>query len=149
MKKKYWFDALKRGMVGVTIGLPVSLIIFLVIYLIIKYTTGGQDNLEMNTMYYAFRLVASFYITCFIFAASTEVYKIEELPIKYAILIHFSCIFICWFSCAALANWIDVTNWISWIIAIGSFIVVYIIVLSIIFAVNKRRVKMINEKLNK
>jgi hypothetical protein len=149
MKKKYLIDALKRGAIAEVTGLPIALIIFMIIYLSIKYATGNTDNPEVNTMYFMLRLVASFYITCFIFGAATEVYQIEELPIGYAIAIHFTCLFVCWFSCASLGRWIDLTNWIAWIISISAFIVTYLIVILIVFAVNKNKVKKINSKFKK
>ncbi|MCI1734836.1 MAG: DUF3021 domain-containing protein [Bacilli bacterium] len=148
-RKEIVKEALHRGTIGVTIGVPTAFLIFYIIYISIKYATGGTDNAEMNTMAYMLRLFISFYVTCFLFAASTVVYQIEKLPLVHATAIHFATIFSCWMLCAWLGDWVDTkTAWYSWLIAAASFIVIYAVVWAITYHVQKKSVAKINEKLN-
>jgi hypothetical protein len=75
----------------------------------------GEQNAEMNNIAYMAKLCLSFFLTCFIFAASTIVYQIEKLPLAYA-----TAIFVCWMLCAWLGNWIG-GAWYSNLIATGIF----------------------------
>src|SRR5574344_1960615 len=107
-------SALKRGVIGVGIGMPIALAIFFIIYFSIAAAMGEQ-NAEMNNIAYMAKLCLSFFLTCFIFAASTIVYQIEKLPLAYA-----TAIFVCWMLCAWLGNWIG-GAWYSNLIATGIF----------------------------
>lgn len=143
--KAYIKDALKRGVIGVGIGLPAALAVFFIIYFSIAAALGGE-NPEMNNIAYMAKLCLSFFLTCFVFAASTIVYQIERLPLAYATAIHFTAIFVCWMLCAWLGNWIG-GSWYSWLIATGTFILIYIVTwLSIVHA-EKKKAAAITEKL--
>jgi preprotein translocase subunit YajC len=138
-------SALKRGVIGVGIGMPIALAIFFIIYFSITAATGKQ-NAEMNNIAYMAKLCLSFFLICFVFAASTIVYQIEKLPLAYATAIHFTAIFACWMLCAWFGGWIG-GAWYSWLIAMGTFILIYIIVWLSIVRSQKKKAAAITKKL--
>jgi hypothetical protein len=143
--KIYVKSALKRGVIGVGIGLPIALAIFFIIYFSIAAATGG-DNPEMNNIAFMAKLCLSFFLTCFIFAASTIVYQIEKLPLAYATAIHFTAIFACWMLCAWLGDWIG-GAWYSYLIAAGIFVLIYVVVWLISVQAQKKKAAAITAKL--
>jgi hypothetical protein len=143
--KDYVKAALKRGVVGVGIGLPAALAIFFIIYFSIAAGTGEQ-NPEMNNIAFMAKLCLSFFLTCFIFSSATIVYQIEKLPLAYATGIHFTAIFVCWMLCAWLGNWVGGV-WYSWLIAAGCFILVYVVAWLLAVRSQKKKAASITEKL--
>jgi hypothetical protein len=145
--KDYVKEALKMGVIGTGIGMPLALAIFFIIYFSIKAATGS-DNADMNNIFFMMKLCLSFFLTCFIFASSQIVYRIEKLPLAYAIGIHFTSIFVCWMLCAWLGNWIA-GPWYAWLIAAGVFIVTYAIIWLIVYQTQKKKAQEITERLKK
>ncbi len=143
--KDYAKEALKRGVIGVGIGLPSALAIFFIIYFSIRAGLG-QDNAEMNNILYMMKLCLSFFLTCFIFSASTIVYQIEKLPLAYATGIHFTAIFSCWMLCAYLGRWVE-GPWYTWLIAAGTFILFYIFIWLLTVHIQKKKAAEITKKL--
>ena len=148
---------IKQSRLLTTIFLILGFAVYLA-YVIVNKANGGRTTddvigwIVFDTIVFGAiivgmaKLCLSFFLTCFIFASSTIVYQIEKLPLAFATAIHFTAIFACWMFCAWLGDWIG-GAWHSWLIAVGTFILIYIIAWLSIVRSQKKKAAAITEKL--
>lgn len=138
--KKFILEFLQRGLSACGLG-PIVLAI---IYLILEQT-GSIKMLTVNDV-----CVGIFSLTALAFVAGgmNAVYQIERLPLMLAILIHGTALY-----ASYLATYL-VNDWLEWgvmpiVVFSAIFVVGYIVIWAVIYAIIKRNTAKLNESLKK
>ena len=138
--KAHVIDFLRRGFAACGLG-PVVLA---VIYLIMQHQ-GAVDKLTVNQVCLGIFTLSAL---AFLAGGMNALYQIERLPLMVAILIHGSVLYICY-----LVTYL-VNGWLEWgitpILAFsGIFVLGYLAVWAIIYAIIKRNTDRLNKGLKK
>ena len=138
--KKFILEFLRRGLIACGLG-PVVLAI---LYLILQQTA----SLEWLTVKQI--CIGIFSITALSFMAGgmNAVYQIERLPLMVAILIHGGILYISY-----LGTYL-INDWLEWgvtpiLVFSGIFVVGYLVIWAIIYAIIKKNTTKLNEMLKK
>ncbi len=138
--KKFVLEFLRRGLVSCGLG-P---IVLAVLYLI-SQQTAAVETLSVNQV-----CIGIFSITALSFIAGgmNAIYQIERLPLMVAILIHGGILYLCYLGTYLLNDWLD---WgvIPIVVFSAIFVVGYIAIWVIIYAIIKRNTAKLNEGLKK
>lgn len=138
--RKFVLEFLRRGLIACGIG-PIVLAI---LYLILQQS-AGIDTLTVNQV-----CIGIFSITALAFIAGgiNAIYQIEQLPLMIAILIHGGVLYISYLGTYLLNDWLD---WgvIPIVVFSAIFVVGYLAIWAIIYAIIKKRTAKLNEILRK
>ena len=138
--KKHILDFIRRGSVSCGLG-P---IILAVLYLILN-RLGILETLSANQVCTG---ILSLSALAFIAGGMNSLYQIEQLPLMVAILIHGGVLYICY-----LITYL-VNDWLQWgkapiLVFSGIFLIGYLAIWAVIYAVIKRNTDRLNEQLKK
>ena len=136
--KKFVLEFLRRGLIASGIG-PIVLAI---VYLILQQT-AAVETLSVNQV-----CVGIFSITALAFIAGgmNAIYQIERLPLMVAILIHGGILYISYLVTYLLNDWLDFGA-LPIIVFSAVFVVGYIVIWAIIYAIIKRNTAKLNKML--
>ena len=129
-------DFLRRGLAVCGFG-P---IILAIVYLTLQQQ-GIIDTLTVREVCLG---IFSLTALAFIAGGMNTIYQIEQLPLMTAILIHGSSLYLCYLVTYLINGWL---NWgiIPVLVFTGIFILGYLIIWAVIYAVIKRRTRRLNE----
>ena len=136
--KKFVLEFLRRGLVACGFG-PLVLAVF---YLILRH----QADLEILTVDQVCRGIFSLLALAFVAGGMNVVYQIERLPLMVAILIHGGVLYLSYLGTYLLNGWLD-KGWMPILIFTGIFLLGYLVIWAIIYAVNKKNTDKINQLL--
>ena len=136
--KKYIWEFARRGLVSCGFG-PIVLAI---VYLILHHTIDLQTlpAKEVCTG------ILSLFALAFIAGGMNFLYQIEKLPLMVAILIHGGVLYLSYLGTYLLNGWLD-KGWMPILIFTGIFLLGYLVIWAIIYAVNKKNTDKINQLL--
>ena len=134
MKKVIW-EFLRRGSIACGLG-P---IILAIVYLILQKQAGVQ-TLTVNQLCVG---IFSLSALAFIAGGMNVIYQMEQIPLLVAILIHGSVLYVSY-----LATYL-VNNWLEWgmipiLVFNGIFVLGYLVIWVIIYAITKRKTEKLN-----
>lgn len=139
MKEKV-LDFVRRGLIACGFG-PIALAI---IYLILQKSVDIKSLSVTEVCLGIFTLSA----LAFIVGGMNTIYKIEQLPLMSAILIHGSVLYISYLGAYLLNGWLD-AGVIPVLVFSVIFVVGYLVIWAIIYLTIKRKTKQLNEMLKK
>jgi NADH:ubiquinone oxidoreductase subunit 6 (subunit J) len=136
--KKYIWEFVRRGLVSCGFG-PIVLAI---VYLILRHTIDLQTlpAKEVCTG------ILSLFALAFIAGGMNFLYQIERLPLMLAILIHGGVLYLSYLGTYLLNGWLD-RGLMPILIFTGIFLLGYLVIWAIIYAVNKKNTDKINQLL--
>ena len=136
--KKFVLEFLRRGLIASGIG-PIVLAI---VYLILQQT-AAVETLSVNQV-----CIGIFSITALAFIAGgmNAIYQIERLPLMIAILIHGGILYISYLVTYLLNDWLDFGA-LPIVVFSAVFVVGYIVIWAIIYAIIKRNTAKLNKML--
>ena len=133
-------DFIRRGLVACGLG-P---IILAVLYLILQHQ-GAINTLTVNQVCVG---IFSLSALAFIAGGMNVVYQIEHLPLMMAISIHGSVLYISYLVTYLLNDWLEQGS-APILVFTGIFLVGYLAIWAIIYAIIKRNTDQVNEQLKK
>lgn len=136
--KKFLSIFLLRGLVATGFGPIVMAIVYLFLQ---KY--AGVESLTVNQMCVG---IISLSLLAFMVGGINTIYKLERLPLMWAILIHGAALYLCYLVTYLVNDWLD-RGPTPILIFTGVFILGYILIWAIIYWVNKSKIKRLNEML--
>jgi hypothetical protein len=136
--KKYIWEFARRGLVSCGFG-PIVLAI---VYLILRHTIDLQ-TLPVKEVCTG---ILSLFALAFIAGGMNFLYQIERLPLMLAILIHGGVLYLSYLGTYLLNGWLD-KGWMPILIFTGIFLLGYLVIWAIIYAVNKKNTDKINQLL--
>lgn len=136
--KRFVLEFLRRGFAASGIG-PIVLAI---IYLILQQT-AAVEMISVNQV-----CTGIFSITALAFVAGgmNAIYQIEQLPLMVAILIHGGVLYISYLGTYLLNDWLDLGVF-PIVVFSAIFVVGYLVIWAIIYAIIKRNTARLNEGL--
>ena len=136
--KRFVLEFLRRGFAASGIG-PIVLTI---IYLILQQT-AAVEMISVNQV-----CTGIFSITALAFVAGgmNAIYQIEQLPLMVAILIHGGVLYISYLGTYLLNDWLDLGVF-PIVVFSAIFVVGYLVIWAIIYAIIKRNTARLNEGL--
>ena len=138
--KKFVLDFLRRGLSACGLG-PIVLAI---IYLVLEQRAG----VETLTIKQACTGILSISALAFVAGAINAIYQIEKMPLMVAILLHGGVLYFCYLGTYLLNDWLE--RGTTPLLAFTSvFILGYLAIWLIIYAIMKRRTEKINAMLKK
>jgi hypothetical protein len=138
--KKHFLVFLRRGLVACGFG-PIVLAI---LYLILQQQ-GLVHTLTVNQVCLG---IFSLSALAFIAGGMNVLYQIERLPLMVAILIHGTVLYVSYLITYLLNGWLEWGS-IPVLAFSGIFVVGYLAIWAIIYAIIKKRTQQINEMLKK
>ena len=134
--RKFVVEFLRRGLIACGLG-PIVLAI---LYLILQQT-AAVETLAVNQV-----CIGIFSITALAFIAGgmNAIYQIERLPLMVAVLIHGGVLYTAYLGTYLLNDWLD---WgvIPMVVFTAIFIVGYLAIWAIIYAIIKKNTARLNE----
>ena len=140
MMKGHLAEFFRRGLAACGFG-PM---ILAVIYLILQQT-AAVETLTVNEVCLG---IFSLSALAFIAGGMNTIYQIERLPLMVAILIHGSVLYLSYLAAYLINGWLD---WGTAPILVfsGIFVLGYLGIWAVIYAITKRNTAQINEQLKK
>ena len=136
--KKYIWEFVRRGLVSCGFG-PVVLAI---VYLILRHTIDLQ-TLPVEEVCTG---ILSLFALAFVVGGMNFLYQIERLPLMAAISIHGGVLYLSYLGTYLLNGWLD-RGVMPVLIFTGIFMLGYLMIWAIIYAVNKKNTDKINQLL--
>ena len=133
-------DFIRRGLVACGLG-P---IILAVLYLILQHK-GAINTLTVNQVCVG---IISLSALAFIAGGMNVVYQIEHLPLMMAITIHGGVLYISYLVTYFLNDWLE-WGTAPILVFTGIFLVGYLAIWAVIYAIIKRNTDQVNEQLKK
>lgn len=138
--KKFFTDFLRRGLVACGFGPMVLAAIYLIL----------QQAVVVDTLTVQQVCIGIFSLTALAFTAGgmNAVYQIERLPLMVAILIHGGVLYISYLATYLLNDWLE---WgiVPILVFSGIFILGYLVIWVVIYAIIKKKTEKLNEMLKK
>lgn len=134
--KSFWKDFLFRGMIACAGG-PIVLAI---IYGIIG-ATGEVTSLTPQEVCLGILTIT---LLAFTVAGMTAIYQVEKLPLASAILIHGGVLYATYLLIYLINGWLQ-KDLIPILVFTGIFLLVYLLIWAIIYAIERSKIKKINE----
>ena len=134
--KSFWKDFLFRGMIACAGG-PIVLAI---IYGIIG-ATGEVTSLTPQEVCLGILTIT---LLAFTVAGMTAIYQVEKLPLASAILIHGGVLYATYLLIYLINSWLQ-KDLVPILIFTGIFLLVYLLIWVIIYAIERAKIKKINE----
>ena len=138
--KKFVFEFVRRGAIAMGIG-PIVLSI---VYIILQHT-AAVDSLTVSQVCIG---ILSLSVLAFIAGGMNAIYQIERMSLMTAILIHGVVLYIGYLGTYLLNDWLDF-GVLPIIVFTAIFIVGYIVIWAIVYAIIIRNTAKLNEKLKK
>ena len=138
--KKFVFEFVRRGAIVMGIG-PIVLSI---VYIILQHT-AAVDSLTVSQVCIG---ILSLSALAFIAGGMNAIYQIERMSLMTAILIHGVVLYIGYLGTYLLNDWLDF-GVLPIIVFTAIFIVGYIVIWAIVYAIIIRNTAKLNEKLKK
>ena len=138
--KKFVFEFVRRGAIAMGIG-PIVLSI---VYIILQHT-AAVDSLTVSQVCIG---ILSLSALAFIAGGMNAIYQIERMSLMTAILIHGVVLYIGYLGTYLLNDWLDF-GVLPIIVFTAIFIVGYIVIWAIVYAIIIRNTAKLNEKLKK
>ncbi len=138
--KRFVLEFLRRGLIACGIG-PIVLAI---VYLILQQSAAVQ-TLSVNQVCIG---IFSLSALAFLAGGMNAIYQIERLPLMMAILIHGGVLYIGYLGTYLLNDWLD-SGVIPMIVFSAIFVVGFLAIWGIIYAITKRKTARLNEMLKK
>ena len=139
MIKKYAIDFLRRGLVACGIGPLVLAALYLILY-----HTGKLQTLSVPEVCLG---IFSLSALAFVAGGMNVLYQIERLPLMLAILIHGSTLYAAYLITYLVNGWLN-GGAISILVFSGIFLLGYLAIWAVIYAMMKRRTTRLNEILH-
>ena len=136
MIKKYAIDFLRRGLVACGIGPLVLAALYLILY-----HTGKLQTLSVPEVCLG---IFSLSALAFVAGGMNVLYQIERLPLMLAILIHGSILYAAYLITYLVNGWLD-GGAIAILVFSGIFLLGYLAIWAVIYAMMKRRTTRLNE----
>ena len=136
MIKKYVIDFLRRGLVACGIGPLVLAALYLILY-----HTGKLQTLSVPEVCLG---IFSLSALAFVAGGMNVLYQIERLPLMLAILIHGSILYAAYLITYLVNGWLD-GGAIAILVFSGIFLLGYLAIWAVIYAMMKRRTTRLNE----
>lgn len=136
--KRFVLEFLRRGFAASGIG-PIVLAI---IYLILQQTAA----IEMISVNQVCTGIFSITALAFVAGGMNAIYQIEQLPLMVAILIHGGVLYISYLGTYLLNDWMDL-GVLPIVVFSAIFVVGYLVIWAIIYAIIKRNTARLNEGL--
>lgn len=138
--KRHLLEFTRRGLAACGLG-PVVLAVF---YLVLRH----QGVIETLTVSQVCLGIFSLSALAFVAGGMNFIYQIERIPLMVAILIHGSVLYISY-----LATYL-LNGWLAWgaipvLVFTGIFVVGYLMIWAVIYAIIKKNTDQINEMLKK
>ena len=135
--KKVCKEFFRRGIMACGFG-PVVLA---VLYLVLRQT--GLETLTVDRV-----CMGIFSLTALAFLAGgmNAIYQAEGLPLMLAILIHGSVLYVGYLATYLLNGWLD-RGMIPLLVFTGIFVVGYLVIWAVIYAIIKKKTRQLNEML--
>lgn len=138
--KKFILEFIRRGLVACGFG-PMVLA---VIYLILQQSV----NLQMLTVNEVCTGIFSLTALAFLAGSMNAVYQIERLPLMAAILLHGSVLYVGYLATFLLNDWLE-QGMLPFLIFTGIFVLGYLIIWAVIYAIIRKRTAKLNDILKK
>lgn len=136
--KAFWKDFILRGLCAAWGG-PVVLGI---IYWIIG-ATGAADTIPMDQAAFG---ILSITVMAFLVAGMTAIYRLEQLPLISAILIHGAVLYAIYIGIYLVNGWLQ-SQMVPILIFTAAFVAGYALIWLCIYLFTKKRTNRINQKL--
>ena len=136
--KKFVLDFIRRGLIACGIGPVVLAILYLILH--------RAGSLQTLTVPQVCTGIISLAALAFLAGGINAIYQVERLPLMVAILIHGSVLYLGYLGTYLL------NDWLPWgtapiLVFTGIFVVGYIVIWAIIYAIIKRNTDKINRVL--
>ncbi|MBR6571696.1 MAG: DUF3021 domain-containing protein [Clostridia bacterium] len=138
--KKFVLEFLRRGLIACGIG-PVVLA---VVYLILQ----RSSNVQLLTVSEVCTGIFSLTALAFSAGGLNALYQLERLPLMPAILIHGGVLYVSYLGTFLVNGWLD-TGATPVLVFSVIFVIGYLVIWAIIYAIIKKRTARINEMLQK
>ena len=138
--KKFVLEFLRRGLIACGIG-P---IVLAVVYLILQ----RSSNVQLLTVSEVCTGIFSLTALAFIAGGFNALYQLERLPLMPAILIHGGVLYVSYLGTFLVNGWLD-TGATPVLVFSVIFVIGYLVIWAIIYAIIKKRTARINEMLQK
>ena len=138
--KRHVLEFMRRGLTACGFG-P---IVLAVLYLILQQQ-GIVENLTVIEVCIG---IFSLFALAFIAGGMNFIYRIEQLPLMVAILIHGGILYISYLGTYLLNGWLE-WGGIPILVFTGIFIVGYLVIWAVIYSIIKKNTDRINEVLKK
>ena len=138
--KKFVLEFLRRGLIACGIG-PVVLA---VVYLILQ----RSSNVQLLTVSEVCTGIFSLTALAFSAGGLNALYQLERLPLMPAILIHGGVLYVSYLGTFLVNGWLD-TGATPVLVFSIIFVIGYLVIWAIIYAIIKKRTARINEMLQK
>ena len=134
--KKHILDFVRRGLVACGLGPMVLAVIFLILQKV-----SGVETLTVEEVCIG---IFSLWALAFIAGGMNFLYQIERLPLMVAILIHGGVLYISYLATYLLNDWLE---WgaIPLLVFSVIFIIGYLVIWAIIYAIVRKKTKRLNE----
>ena len=136
--KKICLEFLRRGSMACGIG-P---LVLAVIYLVLR-ECAGVETLTVSEVCIG---ILSLSALAFIAGGMNAIYQAERLPLMLAILIHGIVLYLSYLATYLLNNWLD-WGTLPILVFSGIFVVGYLAIWAVIYAIIKRNTRKLNEML--
>ena len=136
--KQYVLTFLRRGLVAWGFGPPVLAVLYLILHRI--------GLLETLTVEEVCTGIFSLSVLAFMAGGLNTLYQIERLPLMVAIAIHGGTLYLCYLLTYLLNNWLE-WGTAPVLVFSGIFILGYLAIWAIIYAIIKRKTRRLNQVL--
>ena len=138
--KRFILDFLRRGSVACGLGPIVLAILYLILRQSADVVTLTVDQVCVG--------IFSLTVLAFLAGGMNAVYQIERLPLMVAILIHGAVLYAGYLATYLLNGWLE-GGIMPVVIFTGVFVVGYLVIWGIIYAITKRNTEKLNAHLQK
>lgn len=136
--KKTVMDFFRRGFSSCGLGPVILAILYLILH--------KQGKLETLTVHQVCLGIFSLSTLAFLAGGLNVVYHIEQLPLMVAILIHGFVLYLGYLVTYLINGWLD-WGTLPFLVFTGIFVLGYLVIWAIIYAVMKKRTDRVNEML--
>ena len=138
--KRFALDFLRRGMLACGIGPMVLAVLYLILQQSADVTTLTVNQVCVG--------ICSLTALAFIAGGMNAIYQIDRLPLMVAILIHGGILYVSYLATYLLNDWLE---WgaVPIVVFTGIFVVGYLVIWAVIYAVIKTNTDKINAALKK
>ena len=133
--KKFLLGFIRRGLVACGFGPLALAVVFLILH-----AHGVVDVLTVEQVCKGIFTLAAL---AFVAGGINAVYQIEHLPLMAAILIHGGTLYLCYLTTYLVNDWLK-GDALSVLVFTGIFVVGYVVIWAVIYAIMKRNTAKVN-----
>ena len=138
--KTFILDFLRRGLVACGFG-PLVLAL---VYAVLRHTA----SVEMLAVDEVCVGIVSLFMLAFVAGGMNVLYQVERLPLMAAVAIHGSILYLCYLAVYLLNGWLQ-QGMIPLLVFTGVFVIGYLTIWAIIYAVIRKRTARLNQLLQR